>query len=71
MTKTSRLSNLEHEILTYLGIVGGTDAADIAEVLGVSEHSVQEALHKLDDEGHVMMRLGWYRLSEAQKAGRL
>jgi Mn-dependent DtxR family transcriptional regulator len=71
MTKTSRLSELDREILTYLGIVGGTDAADIAEVLGVSEHSVQEALHKLDDEGHVMMRLGWYRLSEAQKAGRL
>ena len=71
MTKTSRLSELDREILTYLGIVGGTDAADIAEVLGVSEHSVQGALHKLDDEGHVMMRLGWYRLSEAQKAGRL
>lgn len=68
---SSRLSELDREILTYLGIVGGTDAADIAEVLGVSEHSVQEALHKLDDEGHVMMRLGWYRLSEAQKAGRL
>ena len=71
MTKTSHLSELDREILTYLGIVGGTDAADIAEVLGVSEHSVQQALHKLDDEGHVMMRLGWYRLSEAQKAGRL
>ena len=71
MTKTSRLSELDREILTYLGIVGGTDAADIAEVLGVSEHSVQEALHKLDDEGHVIMRLGWYRLSEAQKAGRI
>ena len=71
MTKTCRLSELDREILTYLGIVGGTDAADIAEVLGVSEHSVQQALHKLDDEGHVMMRLGWYRLSEAQKAGRL
>jgi len=71
MTKTSRLSELDREILTYLGIVGGTDAADIAEVLGVSEHSVQQALHKLDDDGHVMMRLGWYRLSEAQKAGRL
>jgi len=71
MTKTSRLSELDREILTYLGIVGGTDVADIAEVLGVNEHSVQQALHKLDDEGHVMMRLGWYRLSEAAKAGRL
>ena len=71
MTKMSRLSKLDREILTYLGIVGGTDAADIAEVLGVSERLVQETLHKLDDEGHVMMRLGWYRLSEAQKAGRL
>lgn len=71
MTKTSRLSDLEREILTYLNIVGGTDAADLAEVFGISERSIQETLHKLDDEGHVMMRLGWYRLSEAQKAGRL
>jgi Mn-dependent DtxR family transcriptional regulator len=71
MTKTSRLSDLEREILTYLGIVGGTDAEDIAEVLNVSQRSVQEALHKLDDDGHVMMRLGWYRLSEAQKKGKL
>jgi len=40
-------------------------------VFGISERSIQETLHKLDDDGHVMMRLGWYRLSEAQKAGRL
>jgi Mn-dependent DtxR family transcriptional regulator len=71
MTKTNRLSDLDREILTYLGIVGSTDVEDIAEVLGVSQRSVQEALHKLDDNGHVMMRLGWYRLSEAQKKGKL
>jgi Mn-dependent DtxR family transcriptional regulator len=39
--------------------------------LGVSERAAQEALHKLDDDGYVMMRNGWYRLSEAYKAGKL
>ena len=71
MTKTSRLSDLEREILTYLSVISGTDAADISEVLGVNERHIQAALHKLDDEGHVIMRLGWYRLSEAQKTGRI
>jgi hypothetical protein len=32
---------------------------------------VQDALIKLDDSGHLLMRNGWYRVSEAHKAGRL
>jgi Mn-dependent DtxR family transcriptional regulator len=54
-----------------LGIVGITDIDDLSDILGVSERAAQEALHKLDDDGYVMMRNGWYRLSEAYKAGKL
>lgn len=67
----SVLTELDREILIYLRIVGSTDVEDIAEVLSVSERSVQEALHKLDDSGHVIMRCGWYRISEAAKTGRI
>jgi Mn-dependent DtxR family transcriptional regulator len=51
--------------------VGITDIDDLSDILGVSERAAQEALHKLDDDGYVMMRNGWYRLSEAYKAGKL
>ena len=71
MTKTNRLSDLERNILICLGVVGITDIDDLSDILGVSERAAQEALHKLDDDGYVMMRLGWYRLSEAYKAGKL
>lgn len=71
MTKTSRLSNLERDILTCIGIVGATDADDLSNILGESPRAVQDALIRLDDAGHLLTRNGWYRLSEASKAGRL
>jgi predicted transcriptional regulator len=71
MTKKNRLSDLERDILICLGVVGITDIDDLSDILGVSERAAQEALHKLDDDGYVMMRNGWYRLSEAYKAGKL
>jgi len=71
MTTQSRLSDLERDILSCLDIVGTTDADDLANILGASPRAVQDALHRLDDAGHVLMRLGMYRLSEAHKAGRL
>jgi Mn-dependent DtxR family transcriptional regulator len=67
----SDLTELERDIITCLGIVGITDIDDLSDILGVSERVAQEALHKLDDEGYVLMRNGWYRLSEAYKAGKL
>ena len=67
----SDLTELERDIITCLGIVGITDIDDLSDILGVSERVAQEALHKLDDDGYVMMRNGWYRLSEAYKAGKL
>ena len=71
MTKTNHLSELEREILNCLSILSITDIDDMSDILGVSERAAQEALHKLDDEGFVLMRNGWYRLSEAYKAGKL
>lgn len=71
MTKQNLHSDLERDILSCLDIVGTTDADDLSNILGASPRAVQEALHKLDDAGHVLMRLGMYRLSEAHKAGRL
>ena len=34
----------------------------------VSRAEAQAALHKLDDAGRVLMRNGFYRLSEAERA---
>ena len=71
MTKTNRLSELERDILTCLGIIGTTDADDLSNILGEGPRAVQDALIKLDDTGYLLMRNGWYRLSEAYKAGRI
>ena len=45
-------------------------AEDASVWLGrkASQAEVQAALHKLDDDGRVMMRCGWYHLSEAERA---
>ena len=67
----SKLTDLDRDILICLAMVGITDIDDLSDVLGVSERAAQEALHKLDDAGYVIMRNGWYRLSEAYKAGKL
>jgi predicted transcriptional regulator len=67
----SKLTELERDILICLNMVGITDLDDLSDILGISERAAQEALHKLDDAGYVLMRNGWYRLSEAYKAGKL
>jgi len=54
-------------ILAHLRIVPCADVADIAKHTGVPEWDVQTALHDLDDQGKVIMRNGWYRLSEAER----
>lgn len=71
MTKTNRLSEIERDILTCIEMVGATDADDLSNILGESPRAVQDALIRLDDAGHLLMRNGWYRLSEAHKAGKL
>lgn len=71
MTKTSRLSDIKRDILTCIEIVGATDADDLSNILGESPRAVQDALIWLDDAGYLLMRNGWYRLSEAYKAGKI
>jgi len=39
----------------------------MAQELGLPRREVQEILHQMDDDGDVIMRQGWYRLSEAAK----
>jgi hypothetical protein len=39
----------------------------MAQELGLPHREVQEMLHQMDDDGDVILRSGWYRLSEAAK----
>ena len=45
-----------------------TASADmIAEEAVLDRDEVQKTLHQMDDDGDVIMSLGWYRLSEVAK----
>lgn len=46
---------------------GYNNAKDIAELLGLNPKAVQYTLIEMDDAGEVLMRNGWYRLSEKAK----
>jgi predicted transcriptional regulator len=63
------LTTLERDILNCFEMIGSTDAEDLSSILGESPRAVQDAIIRLNDAGHVLMRNGWYRLSEAHKAG--
>lgn len=54
-------------LLRYLRIISAADAEMIARDLGLSPREVQETLHQMDDDGDVILRSGWYRLSEVAK----
>jgi len=56
-------------LLRYLRIIPAADAEMMARDLGLSQREVQETLHKMDDDGDVILRHGWYRISEAEKMG--
>jgi hypothetical protein len=42
----------------------------IADDLGLVAREVQTVLHQMDDDGDVILRGGWYRISEAAKQRR-
>jgi DNA-binding transcriptional regulator PaaX len=52
---------------SYLRIIPCANAEMMAQELGLSQREVQQTLHQMDDNGEVIMRQGWYRLSEAAK----
>lgn len=42
-------------------------AQELAEAVGEPLQAVTATLHQLDDAGRVIMKCGWYRLSEAER----
>ena len=65
--------SLDTQILRLLTIIPGGTAESIADDLTslsgavVTERAVQDELHALDDAGRVLMRNGFYRLSESER----
>ena len=58
---------MKDTLLSYLRIIPAASADMMAQELELSRREVQEALIQMDDDGDVIMRGGWYRLSEAAK----
>jgi len=58
---------MRDKLKAYLRIILVANANMIAMELGLPHREVQETLHQMDDDGEVIMRQGWYRLSEAAK----
>ena len=54
---------MKQEILIYLFNVDRASAGEIAQVTGDSPREVQKLLIQMDDDGEVLMRGGYYRLS--------
>jgi len=64
------MTDIRRDITAYLTIVPSATSDMIAMETGLGLREVQTTLHAMDDDGDVLMRGGWYRLSEAKKAGR-
>lgn len=58
---------MRDKLKVYLRFNPSASAEMMAQELGLSPREVQETLHQMDDEGEVIMRQGWYRISEAAK----
>lgn len=67
---------MRDQIIALLSLVPGGSAETIADDLSalggapVAQDIVQRTLHQLDDDGNVLMKGGWYRLSQAAKKRR-
>ena len=59
--------DLRSTLLAYFAIVPSACADMVASDLGLSQREVQEALIQMDDDGDLLMKNGWYRLSERAK----
>ena len=60
---------MRNDILRYLRMIPSATTEMIADDLGLIPREVQAVLHQMDDDGEVILRNGWYRISE--KARRL
>lgn len=59
--------NLRETLLAYFAIVPSACADMAASDLGLGKREVQDTLIDMDDEGDLLMKNGWYRLSERAK----
>ena len=67
----TRFNALDGEILDALAkATAPMNAGQIADMTGLCPSAIQCALHRLDDDGAVLMRIGRYRLSEAERKRR-
>lgn len=60
---------MREQLLAYLRMIPAASAEMMAQEMVLSPREVQETLHRMDDDGDVILRLGWYRISEAAKMG--
>lgn len=58
---------MRDEILAYFRIIPAASADMVASELGLDPRETQNTLIEMDDDGLLLMRNGWYRLSEAAK----
>jgi hypothetical protein len=59
--------NLRETLLAYFAIVPSACADMAASDLGLGKREVQNMLIEMDDDGFLLMKNGWYRLSERAK----
>jgi len=67
----TRSESLKRAILEHIASLPVSfTAGEIAAAVERPLEAVQIALHQLDDAGRVVMRNGWYQLSEAKRKRR-
>ena len=58
---------MRDQIMTYFRIIPAASAEMVASELGLDPREVQDMLIQMDDDGDLLMRNGFYRLSEMAK----
>jgi predicted transcriptional regulator len=59
---------MKRDILVYLFTAHGASAGEIAQGISAHPMEVQDLLIEMDDDNEVIMRNGFYRLSELSRA---
>jgi len=58
---------MRDKIINYLSVFSRANADQIAMDLGLGPREVQDVLIEMDDDGTLLMKSGWYRLSEVTR----
>ena len=59
--------DLRSTLLAYFAIVPSACADMVASDLGLGQREVQDELIQMDDDGVLLKKNGWYRISERAK----